>query len=153
MNTGEVRVIETGRYMELAPLFQEAGFEIHIEGDAPPAMITCWRAEDEAGHLLGGISIEHKGGEFVIGDIAVREDLRGCDIGTLLMQTALKRISEMGGERIYLVAKAPKFFEKFGFTYLTPEEAPDIFNCKTCDQLNVSCHPEFMTYHYENRRI
>ena len=112
-------------------------------------MITCWRAEDEAGHLLGGISIEHKGGEFVIGDIAVREDLRGCDIGTLLIQTALKRISEMGGERIYLVAKAPKFFEKFGFTYLTPEEAPDIFNCKTCDQLNVSCHPEFMTYHYE----
>ena len=34
MNTGEVRVIETGRYMELAPLFQEAGLEIHIEGDA-----------------------------------------------------------------------------------------------------------------------
>lgn len=148
MNTSEVKVIETGRYMELVPLFRESGLEIHIEGDAPPSMITCWRAEDMKGCLLGGISIEHKGGEFVIGDIAVREKLRGQDIGTLLMETAMKRIAAMGGERIYLVAKAPKFFERFGYTYLTPEEAPAIFNCKTCEQLGVSCQPEFMTYHY-----
>ncbi len=148
MNTDEVRIIETGRYMELVPLFRESGLEIHIEGDAPPAMITCWRAEDATGSLLGGISIEHKGGEFVIGDIAVREESRKHKIGALLLKTAMERIADMGGERIYLVAKAPKFFEKFGFTYLTPEETPNIFNCKTCDQLNVSCHPEFMTYHY-----
>lgn len=146
MNAREVRVIETGRYMELVPLFKESGLEIHIEGDAPPSMVTCWRAEDEEGHLVGGVSIEYKGGEFVIGDIAVKENLRGQDIGTLLIDTAMRRIKAVGGERIYLVAKAPKFFEKFGFTYLTPEEAPDIFNCKTCDQLGVSCHPEFMTF-------
>ena len=144
MNISEVKVIETGRYMELVSLFKESGLEVHIEGDAPPAMITCWRAEDQEGRLLGGISIEYKGGEFVIGDIAVKANMRGEDIGTLLMNTALKRIADMDGEQIYLVAKAPKFFEKFGFTYLTPEEAPDIFNCKTCDQLGVSCHPEFM---------
>lgn len=132
--------------MELAPLFKESGLEIHIVGDGPPAMITCWRAEDEEGRLVGGISIERKGGEFVIGDIAVREDLRKSKIGTALMETAMTRIASLGGEQIYLVAKAPKFFEKFGFTYLTPQEAPDIFNCKTCDQLGVSCHPEFMKY-------
>ena len=56
-----------------------------------------------------------KAGEFVIGDIAVREDLRGCDIGTLLIQTALKRISEMGGERIYLVAKGAEVLREIQF--------------------------------------
>lgn len=145
MNTSEVKMIETGRYLELVPLFRESGLEIHIEGDSPPAMVTCWRAEDEEGSLLGGISIEYKGGEYVIGDIAVRADLRGQDIGTLMLKTAMEKIRSLGGRRIYLVAKAPKFFEKFGFTYLTTDQAPEIFNCKSCDQLGVSCHPEFMT--------
>ena len=61
MNTGEVRVIETGRYMELAPLFQKQDLRFISKATRRRAMITCWRAEDEAGHLLGGISIEHKG--------------------------------------------------------------------------------------------
>lgn len=140
-----VEILETGDYLELAPLFKASGLEVHLEGDAPKGFITCWKAVDHDGKPAGGVTIEYKGGEYVIGDIAVREELRDKDIGTLLVNLAMERIKALGGSRIYLVAKAPKFFEKFGFTYLKPEEAPDIFNCKNCDMLGVSCYPEFMT--------
>ncbi len=150
MNDKVVAIKETGNYQELIPLFRESGLEIHVEADGKPkGMITCWKAEVN-GSLAGGVSMEEKEGHFVIGDIAVREDLRGENLGSLLLATAMERIYEEGGEEIYLVAKAPKFFEKYGFTYLTPEEAPQIFNCSDCDQRGESCYPEFMMFTYED---
>lgn len=140
----QIKVIETGNYMELVELFQKSGLEIHIEEGKPPAMITCWKSIDEDGILIGGVSIEQKNGYFTVGDIAVRDDYRKRDIGTLMLKTAVERIKYLGGGTIYIVAKAPKFFEKHDFTYLTSEETPDIFNCKDCNQRGRSCFPEFM---------
>lgn len=140
----QVKIIETGEYMELVELFQESGLEIHIEDGKPPAMVTCWKATTEEGALVGGVSIERKKGYFVVGDIAVARDYRDEDIGTLMLEIAVERIKSLGGETIYIVAKAPKFFEKFGFTYLTEEDTPDIFNCKGCNQRGETCFPEFM---------
>ena len=148
-----MKIKETGNYGELIPLFRASGLEIHVnEENQPEDMITCWRADIQGeinGDIAGGVSIEERGGCYVIGDIAVREDLRDEDIGSLLLARAMERIYELGGEEIYLVAKAPKFFEKFGFTYLTTEEAPEIFSCKTCDQLGVKCNPEFMKFEFD----
>ena len=61
----------------------------------------------------------------------------------------MEKIYNLEGDEIYLVAKAPKFFEKYGFTYLDADAAPDIFNCKTCDQRGVKCYPEFMKFEFE----
>ena len=144
-----IRIKETGNYEELIPLFSASGLEIHVEEDQKPkGMITCWKAERN-GQLAGGVSIEKKDGYFVIGDIAVDASVRGENIGSLLLATAMEKIYDLEGEEIFLVAKAPKFFEKYGFTYLDAEEAPPIFNCKNCDQRGVSCNPEFMTYVFE----
>ena len=153
MGNKVIQIRETGNYEELIPLFSASGLETHVgEDQKPPAMITCWRADIQGevdGSIAGGVSIEYKGGHYVIGDIAVREDLRDEDIGSLLLARAMEKIYELGGDEIYLVAKAPKFFEKFGFTYLTPEEAPPIFNCSNCEQRGVRCYPEFMTFSFE----
>ena len=144
-----IRIKETGNYEELIPLFSASGLEIHVEEDQKPkGMITCWKAERN-GQLAGGVSIEKKDGYFVIGDIAVDASVRGENIGSLLLATAMEKIYDLEGEEIFLVAKAPKFFEKYGFTYLTAEEAPPIFNCKNCEQRGVKCYPEFMTYVFE----
>jgi len=144
-----IRIKETGNYAELIPLFRDSGLEIHVEENKKPkGMITCWKAERN-GQLAGGISIEKKDGHFVIGDIAVGASMRRENIGSLLLATAMEKIYELEGEEIFLVAKAPKFFEQHGFTYLQDEEVPDIFNCKTCDQRGVKCHPEFMTFVFE----
>lgn len=144
-----IRIKETGNYEELIPLFSASGLEIHVEADnKPKGMITCWKAERN-GQLAGGVSIEKKDGHFVIGDIAVEEGLRGENIGSLLLATAMEKIYDLEGEEIYLVAKAPKFFEKYGFTYLEEEDVPEIFNCKHCDQRGVKCYPEFMKFEFE----
>ena len=144
-----IRIKETGNYEELIPLFSASGLEIHVEADnKPKGMITCWKAERN-GQLAGGVSIEKKDGHFVIGDIAVEESIRGENIGSLLLATAMEKIYDLEGEEIYLVAKAPKFFEKYGFTYLEEEDVPEIFNCKHCDQRGVKCYPEFMKFEFE----
>ncbi len=146
MQNMDIRIIETGNYAELIPLFRASGLEIHIEDGKPQDMLTCWRAEDQNGNLLGGVSLEQRKGLYVIGDIAVEKDLRGRDIGSLLLQTAMERLRQMGAKQVYLVAKAPKFFEKAGFTYQTEEEAPEIFSCKSCEQRGKTCFPEFMSW-------
>ena len=144
-----IRIKETGNYGELIPLFSASGLEIHVEaGQKPKGMITCWKAERN-GQLAGGVSIEKKDGHFVIGDIAVEETMRGENIGSLLLATAMEKIYDLEGEEIYLVAKAPKFFERYGFTYLEEENVPEIFNCKTCDQRGAGCYPEFMKFEFD----
>ena len=144
-----IRIKETGNYEELIPLFSASGLEIHVEADnKPKGMITCWKAERN-GQLAGGVSIEKKDGHFVIGDIAVEATMRGENIGSLLLATAMEKIYDLEGEEIYLVAKAPKFFERYGFTYLAEEDVPEIFNCKHCDQRGVKCYPEFMKFEFD----
>lgn len=49
-----------------------------------------------------------------------------------------------GGKKIYLVARAPEFFKKHGFKRVERHEAPNFFECLTCNQYGVSCHPEVM---------
>lgn len=109
MENTDIIITETGNYEELIPLFRSSGLEIHAEGGKPQNMITCWRADDRRGNLLGGVSIERKKGLFVIGDIAVEKEMRGQNIGGCLLGTAMKCIRQMGGRQIYLVAKAPNF--------------------------------------------
>ncbi|MEG0661789.1 MAG: GNAT family N-acetyltransferase, partial [Anaerovoracaceae bacterium] len=53
-------------------------------------------------------------------------------------------VRKLGGTRLFLVARAPGFFRKAGFVTVPKEEAPNFFECLTCPQYGVSCHPEVM---------
>lgn len=141
-----IKVEEIDDYLKLAPLFKESGLEVKVEGPAPEHLVTCWKAEDEYGVLIGGVSVEHKVGVYTIGDIAVSQRYREKRVGEKLLITAMSKIKELGGTEIYIVAKAPKFFEKYGFGYITREEAPDFTNCLKCEQFQVSCFPELMKF-------
>lgn len=139
----DIKIEKTDNYLELAPLFKRNGLEVDLD-KAPETMIACYRAVDKKGRLLGGVSVEHKVGIYTVGDIAVEEELRDLDIGTELLKTAMEYIFQQGSKEIYLVAKAPKFFQKFGFSYITKEEAPDFTNCLKCEQFEVKCFPRLM---------
>lgn len=143
-----MKIVETGDFKELVPVFEGAGLEMRHEGDCPSTLITCWKAYDEKDDPAGGITIENRKGYYIIGDIAVKEERRHEDIATEMAKVAMARLKEMGVKDIYLVAKAPEFFETLGFFYLTPEETPEIFNCKRCEQRGVDCFPEFMKFEY-----
>ncbi len=146
MNT--IKIIETGDYKELIPLFRVSGLEIN-QDDAPKNLITCWKTIGDDDTLIGGVSIEKREGYFVVGDIAVQGEFRNTGIATMMMERAMKKLKEFGAKEIYLVAKAPKFFEKLGFKYVELEEIPDIFTCQECQQRGVKCFPEFMKFDYK----
>ena len=55
-----------------------------------------------------------------------------------------KEIEKLGGKTIYITAKAPEFFAKYGYEYLDEKDVPDIFVCLDCKQLNITCNPKFM---------
>ncbi len=46
--------------------------------------------------------------------------------------------------RLFLVARAPEFFRRNGFVTVPRQDAPNFFECLTCPQYAVSCHPEVM---------
>jgi N-acetylglutamate synthase-like GNAT family acetyltransferase len=61
-----------------------------------------------------------------------------------LLDEAISVVKERGGKRIYLVARAPGFFRKSGFATIPRDSAPMFFECLTCPQYGVDCHPEVM---------
>ena len=64
--------------------------------------------------------------------------------GEELLRRGLEEVKSLGGSRMFLVARAPGFFAKSGFVPVPREEAPEFFECLTCPQYGVDCHPEVM---------
>lgn len=83
-------------------------------------------------------------GEFIVDGIAVDPEYRKEKLGKALLDLGIAETRKRGGKRIFLVARAPGFFRKSGFVTVPREEAPNFFECLTCPQYGVDCHPEVM---------
>jgi len=141
-----IKITETNDYKELKKLFIENGLEVGAEPD-PDDLVKCWRMTDESESppkLAGGIVLAKREGEFIIDGIAVDAAFRGQDAGTALLALATEEARMLGGERIFLVARAPEFFKKRWFKSVPKESAPEFFECRTCSQFEKTCYPEVM---------
>ena len=98
--------------------------------------------------LLGGRKAEFMRGLYLLGHcmdgIAVDPEYRKEKLGKALLDLGIAETRKRGGKRIFLVARAPGFFRKSGFVTVPREEAPNFFECLTCPQYGVDCHPEVM---------
>ena len=83
-------------------------------------------------------------GEYICDGIAIDEELRGTGLGSKLLDLGLEETAKQGGKRMYLVARAPEFFRRNGFVTVPRQDAPNFFECLTCPQYGVTCHPEVM---------
>lgn len=83
-------------------------------------------------------------GRYIIDGIAVDAPYRKLKVGNILLQKVIDTVKELGGDSLYLVARAPGFFRANGFTAIDPETAPNFFECKYCPQYQKNCHPEVM---------
>ena len=137
----EIKVTED--YDRLVPFFIENELEFAEDEPTPTDLVKCWAAEEE-GRLVGGFVLARRDGEFICDGIAVDPSLRGQNLGRRLLRIGMEEAAARGGSRMYLVARAPGFFRREGFTSVMREEAPDFFECLTCKQYGVSCHPEVM---------
>ncbi len=137
---------ETEDYEKLVPFFIKNELEFTEEDaeEVPTDLVKCWQVTDEAGRLVGAFVLALREGEYICDGIAIEEDLRGTGLGSLLLNKGLEETSSRGGERMFLVARAPEFFRRNGFVTVPREEAPNFFECLTCPQYGVSCHPEVM---------
>ncbi|MDO4869059.1 MAG: GNAT family N-acetyltransferase [Bacillota bacterium] len=144
-------ISETEDYTSLVPFFIENELEFTEEDaeEVPTDLVKCWKltdSNDPDGRILGGFVLARREGRFICDGIAVDSSLRGKDLGTELLQLGLEETRRLGGDELYLVARAPGFFRKNGFRTIGRDEAPNFFECFTCPQYGISCHPEVMVY-------
>ena len=76
--------------------------------------------------------------------IAIDPEYRKAKLGQTLLEKGIEEARSRGGKRIFLVARAPGFFRKNGFVTVERKDAPNFFECLTCPQYGVDCHPEVM---------
>lgn len=132
-------------YEKLVPFLIENGLEFSKEAPIPTNLVKCWQITgDEGDTLIGALILAKHEGEFIVDGIAIDVQYRRLKLGKTLLNYSIEETLKQGGHRIFLVARAPEFFRKQGFVTVPREEAPDFFECLTCPQYRVSCHPEVM---------
>lgn len=135
---------QTDEYERLVRFFVENDLEFDGDEEVDTDIVKCYQMTDDADNLIGGVVIALREGRYIIDGIAVDSAYRKKKVGDILLKKAVSQIKELGGKSVYLVARAPGFFRKYGFTTIAPEHAPNFFECKSCPQYGVSCHPEVM---------
>ncbi|NLY87971.1 MAG: GNAT family N-acetyltransferase [Clostridiales bacterium] len=142
-------IIFSKRYEEITPLFEKSGLEVHANDKAPDNLITCLEVIDkETSQLIGGAALIFLNGEYVLRAVAVDEKYRGRGIGKILVNSVLNEVDRLGGRRIFLSARIPKFYEKLGFDIVNRDNAPNVSNCLSCKRFQVNCYAEIMKYEW-----
>ena len=137
---------ETEDYEKLVPFFIENELEFTEEDaeEVPTDLVKCWEIIDAEDRLVGAFVLALREGEYICDGIAIDEELRGTGLGSKLLDLGLEETAKQGGKRMYLVARAPEFFRRNGFVTVPRQDAPNFFECLTCPQYGVTCHPEVM---------
>lgn len=145
-----VRMDYTMDYKSLVDLFVRSGLEISPEDPAPEGLITCFELMDEETDTrIGAAGIVYDKGEYVLRCVAVEEKYRGRGYGKALVDAVMEEAKKRQAKRIWLTAKVPGFYKKFGFAAVPREEAPFETKCVICPQYHNGCDSEVMVYYYE----
>jgi len=97
--------------------------------------------------LMGCVALKKDGDWYAVEWLAVAEDLRGKGLGSMLVRRVESEARMRGAERVWALARAPRFFEKLGFRQINPSDPPDgptLSNCLLCRQFQQSCFPAIM---------
>ena len=141
------KISVTEDYEKLVPFFIENDLEFSEEEPVPTDLVKCWqitRTGEDGEKLIGAFVLAKREGEFIVDGIAIDPRYRKFKLGKTLLEKGIQETLERGGRRIFLVARAPGFFRKLGFVTVGREDAPNFFECLTCPQYGVDCHPEVM---------
>ena len=139
----------TDEYERLVRFFVENQLEFDGDEEVDTDIVKCWKITQGDDYLVAGCVLAKREEEYIIDGMAVDKVMRKTGMGKILVDKVISEVKKLGGERIYLVARAPGFFRKLGFEAIDPSEAPNFFECKQCPQYQVSCHPEVMKLEIE----
>ena len=138
----------------LVRFFIENGLEFSENEEIMTDLVKCWKAEAveagaPAGKLVGGCTLAMREGRYICDGIATDPSVRGLGVGKRLLLTMLDEVRAMDGSALYLVARAPGFFTKYGFMSISRDAAPTFFECFSCSQYGKTCHPEVMRFDFK----
>ena len=107
---------------DITALVRSGGLEL-LPSDAR----TGWTfvAEDEHGSVLATAACERQGDEAYLRSVAVRDDLRGAGLGSVVVAAAAQSAADGGVRELFLYTmEAQGFFQRLGFEALAASEAP-----------------------------
>ena len=135
---------ETEEYERLVQFFVVNELEFDGDEEVDTDIVRCYKVTDQKDALIGAAVLAMREGRYIIDGIAVDAAFRKENIGRELLNAVLAEVKRRGGDALYLVARAPGFFRRNGFTDIPPEDAPNFFECKYCPQYQKNCFPEVM---------
>ena len=101
--------------------------------------------EYEDDKLNGALTLSYRMGHYILDYIAVRVCKFKKGLGTKLINEMLLWAKNNNIDEIYLVAKAPKYFEKTGAIYIE-DNIGYLNECKKCEFYKTYCNPVSMKY-------
>ena len=139
------KITETNEYGPLSAFYEKNGLEVEINAEAPQGTLKNWKYEDEESkEVLAAATLQKRKGCYVLGDLAVKEELRKTGLGKTLLKIAEEEAKSLGAEEMWLVGKVPEFYKQYGWAEVDRAIAPDISRCQSCDDFGVTCFPSIM---------
>ncbi len=134
----------TDEYERLVKFFVENELEFDGDEEVDTDIIHCWKMTHTDDVLVGGCVLAKRQEKFIIDGIAVTKLFRKFGLGKIMLKKAINEVKKLGGNELYLVARAPEFFRTMGFETVDAENAPLFFECAQCPQYQKTCFPEIM---------
>lgn len=143
------RIQTTDEYERLVKFFVENELEFDGDEEVDTDIIHCWKMTHTDDVLVGGCVLAKRQDKFIIDGIAVTKLFRKFGLGKIMLKKAINEVKKLGGNELYLVARAPEFFRNFGFETVDASDAPLFFECAQCPQYQKTCFPEIMRLRVE----
>ena len=139
-------ITDLERQKELLILYKNGGLELKddVMWFHEPKFSLLIKKDDI---IIGASSCYNLDNEIWILDaIVIKEEYSGQGYGLFLLDKIMEIIRNKNGKKVFIIAKVPKFFEKYGFLNIKRKEAPDFSECFSCQEYMKSCFPETMVY-------
>ena len=143
------KIQTTDEYERLVKFFVENELEFDGDEEVDTDIIHCWKMTHTDDVLIGGCVLAMRQGKYIIDGIAVTKLFRKFGLGKIMLKKAINEVKKLGGNELYLVARAPEFFRNYGFETVDANEAPLFFECAQCPQYQKTCFPEIMRLRVE----
>jgi N-acetylglutamate synthase-like GNAT family acetyltransferase len=136
--TGAPSLRKTDDYEAIRTLATRSGLE---DGTFEDVVIAWGYFIGE--ELVGCAALKNEDGRCAVEWLAVSEGLRGKGLGRMLVGMVEAEARMRGADRIWALARAPRFFERIGFRMASPDaqNRPMMSNCLLCSQYQRSCFP------------